>query len=291
MNKPKISIVTPNYNGEKYLEETILSIINQNYPNLEYIIIDGGSSDGSIDIIKKYESKLSYWVSESDKGMYDALQKGFAKSTGEIMGWINSDDMLHPRSLFSIVEIFDLPNVKWLQGLPTCFDEKGRTINISNKRNWSKYQFWRGNYQWIQQESTFWKRELWDKGGRYISNNLKLAGDLELWNRFFKYEKLYTPNCLIGGFRIRSRDQLSLNFIDKYLQEAEEILKNNEYDNETKAVMKKISKFENFKTILQRSIIFNQSGIIYRINKKIEQANQFPPSIHFNRLEQKFLID
>ena len=100
-NYPKISIVTPNYNGVKYLEQTIVSVLNQNYPNLEYIIIDGGSTDGSVEIIKKYESKLSYWVSEPDMGLYHAIQKGFEKSTGEIMAWINSDDM-YVKGSFSI---------------------------------------------------------------------------------------------------------------------------------------------------------------------------------------------
>ncbi len=92
---PKISIVTPSYNQGQYLEQTILSVIGQNYPNLEYIIIDGGSTDNSIEIIKKYERYLAYWVSEKDKGHYHAVQKGFDKSTGEIMSWLNSDDILH----------------------------------------------------------------------------------------------------------------------------------------------------------------------------------------------------
>ncbi len=92
MNYPKISIVTPSFNHAQFLEETILSVITQNYPNLEYVIIDGGSTDGSVDIIKKYEKHLTYWVSEPDNGHGDALNKGFAKSTGEIMAWINSDD-------------------------------------------------------------------------------------------------------------------------------------------------------------------------------------------------------
>ena len=99
MQRPKITIVTPNFNQAGFLEETILSVIGQNYPDLEYIIVDGGSTDGSIDIIKKYEKQLAYWVTEPDKGLYHALQKGFERSTGEVMGWINSDDKLHPGSL------------------------------------------------------------------------------------------------------------------------------------------------------------------------------------------------
>src|SRR5471032_696184 len=96
---PSISIVTPSYNQGQYLDETIRSVLDQKYPNLQYIIIDGGSTDNSVEVIKKYEKHLSYWVSEKDKGQTDALNKGVAKCTGEIFGYINSDDLLLPKSL------------------------------------------------------------------------------------------------------------------------------------------------------------------------------------------------
>lgn len=104
---PKISIVTPSYNQGQFIEETILSIISQNYPNLEYIIIDGGSTDNTVEIIKKYENHLKYWVSEADKGQADAINKGLQHCTGDIFNWINSDDYLEPNSLFTIANAYN----------------------------------------------------------------------------------------------------------------------------------------------------------------------------------------
>jgi glycosyltransferase involved in cell wall biosynthesis len=106
MYYPKISIVIPSYNQGKYLEETILSVINQNYPNLEYVIIDDGSTDNSVEIIKKYEKYLTYWVSEKDNGQSDAINKGLKKCTGEIFNWLNSDDYLETNALFKIAEAY-----------------------------------------------------------------------------------------------------------------------------------------------------------------------------------------
>jgi glycosyltransferase involved in cell wall biosynthesis len=104
---PKISIVTPSYNQGEFIEDTILSILNQNYPNLEYIIIDGGSNDNTPQIIQKYEKNLTYWICEPDNGQADAINKGLTKATGEIFNWINSDDLLAPNALFEIGMYFD----------------------------------------------------------------------------------------------------------------------------------------------------------------------------------------
>ncbi|MCE7040124.1 glycosyltransferase family 2 protein [Dyadobacter sp. CY312] len=225
---PKISIVTPSFNQAAYLESTILSVISQGYPNLEYIIIDGGSTDGSVDIIKKYESKIAFWVSERDAGLYDALQKGFEKSTGEIMAWINSDDMYHRKSLFLVADIFErFSKVRWLMGSNTFYDEQGNSFLYENDAYQQRCSKWRmylndGNY--IQQESVFWKRDLWIETGSYIDKNYALAADFELWSRFFRKDELYTTSYILGGFRLRTENQKSLDLRNQYIQEMKTVL-------------------------------------------------------------------
>ncbi len=225
MNYPKISIVTPSFNSEKYLEETILSIIDQQYINLEYIIIDGGSTDRTLEIIKKYETNLHYWESTPDNGMYHAIQKGFDRSSGDIMAWLNSDDMYHPKALWVIAEIFlKFKEVNWITGINTIFDKDGRTVVVNKAKNWSKNHFSIGEWKYVQQESTFWRRSLWSKSGSHLDLSLKYAADMELWNRFFKYCDLISVTTLIGGFRNHGTSQLSNRFAQAYLTEVEDIL-------------------------------------------------------------------
>lgn len=129
MKWPKISIVTPSYNQGRFIEQTILSVINQNYPNLEYIIIDGGSTDETIDIIKKYETYFSYWVSEPDRGQSHAINKGLEKCTGEIFNWLNSDDWYLPGALFEIASKFvDKPSVVVVSGYENHIQIDGKVV-------------------------------------------------------------------------------------------------------------------------------------------------------------------
>ncbi|PXY44077.1 glycosyltransferase family 2 protein [Flavobacterium hydrophilum] len=295
MNYPKISIVTPNFNGGQYLEETIKSVLSQNYPDLEYIIIDGGSTDNSVDIIKKYESQLTYWVSEPDKGLYEAIQKGFDKSTGQIMAWINSDDVYHPKAFFTVAEIFNLEGVNWLQGVPSTLDEMGRTIAVGKVKRWSKLNYYLGSFHWIQQESVFWRRSLWDMSGSKLDTEMKYASDLELWIRFFRHEKLFVTNALLAGFRIRSKNQLSLDYKEAYFEEATDKIKNEVNDiisNEEREILKQIKKYN----LIMRKLRFKLlqrifSSIFYRkTNKKKESMFGYPPMIIFDRIKQEFKI-
>jgi len=279
---PKISIITPCYNSDQYLEETILSVLEQKYPNLEYIIIDGGSVDSSVEIIKKYEDKLFYWVSEKDNGMYDAIQKGFEKSTGDIMAWINSDDLYHRKSFFIIAELFSkFTDINWLVGAATQWDEYGRGINIFSSVKFTRYDFLMGHYKWIQQESCFFRRTLWDKAGSYIDKTLRYAGDFELWLRFFRFDKLYVTNAIIGGFRIRSANQLSLEGMPQYLEEADRMLKKEPIN---KRERKKIKRYK----IIMRFFRFTLKIVEKAMNEYRRIEFGVTSKITFNRKTQEF---
>lgn len=265
---PRISIVTPNYNKKVFLEKTILSVLSQGYPNLEYIVIDGGSTDGSVEIIKKYEKDLAYWVSEPDQGMYYAIKKGFEHATGEIMAWINSDDMYHPNALFTVAQIFsDFSNVSWLVGAQTHYDESNRTVKVNQSVYFNHRSFLMGIYQWIQQETTFWRRSLYDKAGG-IKTDYRLAGDFDLWMRFSRHEKLFTTDALIGGFR-HSKDQLS-HQMEQYCREVDDIVAKEIKlcgDSERNAI-RKIKFLFRCVQLVKRTKIFNWNGLESSLHKE-----------------------
>lgn len=224
---PKISVVTPSYNCKGLISHTIESVLGQHYPNLEYIIIDGGSTDGTADVISQYAEQLAYWHSQKDGGQYDAINQGFAKSTGEIMCWLNADDMFLPNSLFVVAEIFaQLKSVDWISSLqPASWDANGYLAHIASLPGFSKQAFMDGLYlptttkkgYWLQQESTFWRRSLWEKAGSAIPN-YNLAGDFALWCQFYEFAELTGVTYPLGGFRMitgqRSEDYKN------YLKEA-----------------------------------------------------------------------
>lgn len=219
---PRISIVTPVFNRVEMIEQTIQSVLGQHYPNLEYIIIDGGSTDGTVDIIRRYENQLAYWVSEPDKGMYDAIMKGFSHATGDILAWINSDDMYHSNALNIVGQIFSqLYDVEWITGTPTLYNAEGLCVKVFPTPHWSWQRFKSGDFRWLQQESTFWRRSLWDKVGG-LNLQYKLAADFELWCQMFQYATLYSVNTVLGGFREHG-NQLSLTQADKYSAEIKTI--------------------------------------------------------------------
>jgi len=199
---PRISLVIPSYNYARYLEACLDSILSQNYPNLELIIMDGGSTDGSAGIIRRHEKHLAYWQSQPDAGQYSAIEEGFRRSTGEIMAWLNADDMFHPGAFSTVSGIFcEQPSVEWLMGRPNSFDEEGKQKHVLTFLPMNSRAKYLADQDLIQQEGIFWRRGLWERSGAYIEKSLLLAADLELWARFFRSAELHAVNTLIAGFR------------------------------------------------------------------------------------------
>jgi len=280
---PKISIVTVSFNMVNYIEDTILSVLEQQYPNLEYIIIDGGSKDGTVDIIKKYEQWITYWVSEPDKGMYDAIQKGFSRSTGEIMAYLNSDDKFHYNSLFTAATIFSsMDDVDWILGRASFYNEEGSIVDVKDLKKWSKFNYYLGDYQWIQQESVFWRRRLWLKAGSRINTELKYAGDYELWLRFFRFAKLYSVETVFAGFRFRTKDQLSLDKLDSYVYEVEQVTNLDSLPREDKYAIWKLKFLQKyiFKIpLIRRFKIFRRNN---------EKTFDYPPKIAYDFMQRRY---
>ncbi|MHC1771543.1 MAG: glycosyltransferase family 2 protein [Flexilinea sp.] len=193
MARPTLSIVTPSYNQSAYLEKTINSVLSQKYPALEYFVMDGGSTDGSEKIIRKYEDSLSGWVSEKDHGQAEAINKGFARCTGEIFGWINSDDFYLKGAFFSAVDFFDShPDVDLVYGDVLSLDGNDKMINVMRFADYDLRDLM--SFRIIGQPAVFFRRSAWETaGGLDLSYHYLL--DHYLWLRIASRGKIaYSAN-------------------------------------------------------------------------------------------------
>ena len=209
----KISIITVSYNAAATIEQTILSVVGQMYPHIEYIVIDGGSTDGTVDIIRKYEDQIAYWVSEPDAGMYDALAKGFTRATGDVCAYINADDFYQPHAFATVCQIFQDTGCQWLTGINAVYNSCGQIVDVKIPFCYRVEFIQKGFYNgtilpFIQQESTFWDMRLLQYVDFMCLRKMKLAGDSYLWKCFSEHTKLHIVRCILSGFRKR-RGQLS----------------------------------------------------------------------------------
>ncbi len=234
MGKLSVALVTPSFNQRRFLEAAINSVLSQNHPRLNYAVVDGASTDGSAEMLKSFAGRLAWTVSEKDAGQYDAINKGFRHVEGDIMGWLNSDDLHCPWTLAVVSEIFEtFPEVEWLTTrFPLRWDAEGRATNCFDSRGYAREAFARGEYCGgadgffaapIQQESTFWRRSLWERSGGALSTEFGSAGDFELWCRFARQAQLHAVSVPLAGFR-QHGDQQTARARTEYFHQARRAL-------------------------------------------------------------------
>lgn len=196
MPLPKISIVTCSYQQARYLDATLRSVIEQGYGNLEYIVVDGGSQDGSAEVIRRHEAALAWWVSEPDRGQTDALIKGFRRASGDIQGWLCSDDLLLPGALEAVARFFTAhPEVDAVYGDSVWIDDTGDFLRCKREIDFDRFVLL-FDHNYIPQPSMFWRRTLFDRVGG-LDPRFDLAMDNDLWERFSRHGRIaHLPSYL-----------------------------------------------------------------------------------------------
>ncbi|HEX7557098.1 MAG TPA: glycosyltransferase family 2 protein [Leptolinea sp.] len=199
---PLVTVVTPSFNQSAFLERTIRSVLEQDYPNLEYIIVDGGSTDGSLEIIKGYADRLSFWVSEADAGQTDAINKGFARANGQILAWINSDDTYNPRAVREAVDfLHQHPEVGLVYSDANFINGQDQVIGSFPAAQTDRTRLLQG-YVHIPQQAAFFRANLWKKVGP-LDPTFYFAMDFDLWVRLSALAPLvYFPHRIWANFRL-----------------------------------------------------------------------------------------
>jgi glycosyltransferase involved in cell wall biosynthesis len=268
---PKISIITPSYNQGCFLEDTILSVLGQNYPNLEYIIIDGGSTDNSVEIINKYKEKLAYWISEPDQGQSHAINKGFAKATGDIIAWLNSDDMYMPNILSFVAGNFENNFDGVLFGECVHFRNENGTFTAhgSNVLKRSKESVLT-MVDFIVQPSTFWTKNIWQIVGQ-LDQSSHFGFDWEWFLRAQKLNVRFKAICKpLSIYRIHDKHKSGSGGLKR---QAELLKIYNMYDPSYAAVI--------YSKLLTESLICNNIFFkgLYRILEVFKVYNSFSNSL------------
>ena len=262
----KISIITPSYNQGEFLEETITSILDQNYPNLEFIIIDGASTDNSVEIIKKYERHLAYWSSEKDGGQTQAINKGLRRATGSIVNWINSDDTLAPNTLIRINQLFEQhPNAGLIHGKTIVFNdilenkasfvERGGGTLATNLQAMGRIVF--------PQPSAFFRREALDKFG-YLNENLQYGMDYELFVRIVGNYEIIGTNELFSYYRLHSASKSTTSiplFYKDWNTTFCQVLRSLPFNETYIALLKELGRYDQCDTHFHITRPFNQEDV------------------------------
>ncbi len=227
----KLSVLTAAFNMDALVEQTLKSISGQT-KRPELILIDAASSDGSLAIYERYKNTIDVLVSEPDDGQYHAINKGMKLATGEILCWLNADDILMPWTASVVTEIFEkYPDIMWITGLPSFLNGTGQLVQVQkNLAAFPQKSIAEGRYSgcyagYLQQESMFWRRSLWDKVGG-LNTEYKLAADFDLWTRFAKIAPLVPVDIPLAAFRERPGAQRSSEFADQYVWEVKKVCQN-----------------------------------------------------------------
>jgi len=209
MNLPLVSIITPSYNQAQFLETTIRSVLDQVYPNLEYMVVDGGSTDGSLEIIRKYADRLAWWVSEHDRGQTDAINKGFTRAHGDILAWLNSDDTYEPEAVAEAVTFLQAhPGVGMVYGDANFIDEHGQVIGPFPARQTDYRRLRRGSVH-IPKQAAFFRGDLWRQVGP-LDPTFYFAMDYDLWVKLAKIAPLAYHPRLWATFRLHGSGKTRL---------------------------------------------------------------------------------
>ena len=249
MNKPLLSIVIANYNYGRFLEEAIQSVLSQSCDDYELIIVDGGSTDNSVEIIKKYEDKIAWWVSEKDKGQSDAFNKGFAYAKGRFLTWLNADDVMLPGAMEKLkCTVARHPNCEWFVGGVMWLDEDMKIIKCGRGRPFSKIRAKMGSLS-VWGPSSIFSRRLFDMAGP-IEEGFHYTMDTELWMRFYyNCGAIYEPFAdYAWGLRIHKDAKTSSHFFSDKNDEVEE-KKHNAIVAEVKEI------FDRYKPPLKKTLL------------------------------------
>jgi len=255
----KISVITVLYNAKKYLESTIKSMIKNKTPNVEYIVIDGKSTDGSIDIIKKYLDNIDHFVSEPDNGMYDGLNKGIKLAKGDIIGQINADDYYAEGALQKVIDIYKETNFDLFYGNTLIIDQQGNIVSKKTARKWENIYY--GNPEFLH-SACFFSRSILDKVG-YYNPKYKIAGDIDLLQRVYlntDKDKVVYKDVDISYQRIGGMSQHKLGWFRGYKEYKKISIEN--------GCKRTVSNYYFYKKTILRIIFIIRDFLLYKLIKK-----------------------